>query len=154
VRYVKPSVGTTLFNLVPALLARLGVSVYGSRLLAVRGRKSGAWRTVPVNVLEVDGARYLVAPRGETQWVRNLRAAGAGELRLGGRREAFLAREIDDAEKPPLLRAYLARWGFEVKAFFPGLGPESSPDDFRRVAASYPVFRIAGAEPVRGRSAD
>ncbi len=74
------------------LLARLGVSVYGSRLLAVRGRKSGAWQTVPVNVLELDGARYLVAPRGETQWVRNLCAAGAGELRLGGRREAFQAR--------------------------------------------------------------
>src|SRR5262245_30954657 len=121
VRYVKPSIGTRLFNLVPMLLARLGVSVYGSCILAVRGRKSGAWQTVPVNVLEHAGARYLVAPRGETQWVRNLRVAGAGEIRLGGRRETFQAREVTDAEKPPLLRAYLVRWGFEVKAFFPGL---------------------------------
>ena len=141
-RYVKPSVGTRLFNLVPMLLARLGVSVYGSRILAVRGRKTGAWQTVPVNVLEHAGARYLVAPRGETQWVRNLRAAGGGELRLGRRHETFHAREIGDAEKPPFLRAYLARWGFEVKAFFPGLHAGTDEDEFRRVAASYPVFRI------------
>jgi deazaflavin-dependent oxidoreductase (nitroreductase family) len=141
-RYVKPSVGTRLFNLLPMLLARLGISVYGSRTLAVRGRKTGAWRTVPVNVLEHAGLRYLVAPRGETEWVRNLRAAGAGELRLGSEHETFHAREIDDADKPPLLRAYLARWGFEVKAFFPGLDAGTGEDDFRRVAASYPVFRI------------
>jgi len=144
-RYVKPTVGTTVFNLVPALLARLGVSVYGSRLLAVRGRRTGAWQTVPVNILEHGGQRYLVAPRGETQWVRNLRAAGGGELRLGSRRDAFRAQEVPDAEKPPLLRTYLARWGFEVKAFFPGLGPDGSDDDFRRVAAGYPVFRITTA---------
>jgi len=144
-RYVKPSAGTTLFNLVPALLARLGVSVYGSRLLAVRGRKSGVWQTVPVNVLEHDGARYLVAPRGETQWVRNLRAARAGELRLGSRPERFSAEEVGDAQKPALLRAYLRRWGFEVKAFFPGLTAESGDAEFARVARDYPVFRITTA---------
>src|SRR5207302_9042276 len=104
-RYVKPSVGTRLFNLVPMLLARLGVSVYGSRILAVRGRKTGAWQTVPVNVLEHAGARYLVAPRGETQWVRNVRASGGGELRLGATREAFRVHEVGDAQKPALLRA-------------------------------------------------
>ncbi len=144
-RYVKPGLGTALFNLVPSFLARLGVSVYGSALLAVRGRKTGAWQTVPVNVLEHEGGRYLVAPRGETQWVRNLRAAGGGELRLGSRHEAFRAREVGDVEKPALLRAYLRRWGFEVKAFFPGLGPDAGDEEFRRVATSYPVFRITTA---------
>jgi len=146
-RYVRPSGCTKLFNFVLMLLARLGVSVYGSCTLAVRGRKTGAWQTVPVNVLEHGGARYLVAPRGETQWVRNLRAARGGELRLGSRRDPFRAEELADAEKPALLRAYLQRWAFEVKAFFPGLGPESPDDDFRRAAAGYPVFRITAGEP-------
>jgi len=144
-RYVEPSFGTRLFNAVVAFLARLGVSVYGSRTLAVRGRRTGAWQTVPVNVLEHEGARYLVAPRGETQWVRNVRAAGGGELRLGSAREAFRAHELGDAEKPALLRAYLRRWGFEVKAFFPGLAPESGDEAFLRVARDYPVFRITTA---------
>jgi deazaflavin-dependent oxidoreductase (nitroreductase family) len=144
-RYLKPSGGTKLFNFVLMLLARLGVSVYGSCTLAVRGRKTGAWQTVPVNVLEHEGARYLVAPRGETQWVRNMRAAGGGELRLGSTREAFRVHEVGDAEKPALLRAYLRRWGFEVKAFFPGLAAESGDEDFRRVARDYPVFRLTAA---------
>src|SRR5215471_18275845 len=95
-RYVKPSLWTKLFNRVPMLLARLGVGVLGIRTLAVRGRSSGEWRTVPVNLLERAGVRYLVAPRGETQWVRNLRAAGGGELRLGRRHEAFRAVELAD----------------------------------------------------------
>ena len=103
VRYVKPSLGTRVFNAVPSALARVGISIYGSRILAVRGRKSGAWRTVPVNLLIHDGVQYLVAPRGETQWVRNLRAIGSGELRLGRRREAFRAVELRDGDKPAIL---------------------------------------------------
>src|SRR5262245_20931445 len=145
--YVKPSLWTNLFNRVPMLLARLGFDVLGIRTLAVRGRASGAWRTVPVNLLEVGGARYLVAPRGETQWVRNLRAAGGGELRLGRRSEAFRAVEVTDADKPPVLRAYLARWRFEVARFFAGVGPTPSDDELRRIAAGYPVFRIERAVP-------
>src|SRR5689334_17145799 len=82
---------------------RLGRRLRGSRVLAVRGRSSGQWRTTPVNPLELNGRRYLVAPRGETDWVRNLRAAGTGELRLGGKAEAFRATELPDAEKPPIL---------------------------------------------------
>jgi deazaflavin-dependent oxidoreductase (nitroreductase family) len=145
VRYVKPSLGTRLFNAVPSALARLGISVYGSRILAVRGRKSGAWRTVPVNLLIHEGAQYLVAPRGETQWVRNLRVVGGGELRLGRRREAFRAVELRDGEKPAILRAYLHKWRFEVAAFFEGVGPEASDADLLRIAPGYPVFRIARA---------
>jgi deazaflavin-dependent oxidoreductase (nitroreductase family) len=141
-RYLKPSLWTNLFNLLPQLLARLGISIYGSRILAVRGRNSGEWRSVAVNLLTFDGARYLVAPRGETQWVRNLRAAGGGELRLGARREGFRASEIADAAKPAVLRAYLRKWQFEVKVFFAGVGPEAPDEELRRIAPDYPVFRV------------
>ena len=77
-RYIKPGTATGLFNAAVARLTRMGISVAGSRVLAVRGRSSGEWRTTPVNPLTVDGTRYLVAPRGNAQWVRNLRAIGTG----------------------------------------------------------------------------
>jgi deazaflavin-dependent oxidoreductase (nitroreductase family) len=93
-RYVEPSRSTRIFNTAVGRLTRMGVSVYGSRVLAVRGRKSGEWRTTPVNPLTIDGQRYLVAPRGNTQWVRNMRVAGGGELRLGRRVEKFTAAEL------------------------------------------------------------
>jgi deazaflavin-dependent oxidoreductase (nitroreductase family) len=141
-RYVAPSLGTRIFNLLPMGLARLGISVWGSRTLAVRGRTSGEWRTVPVNLLEHEGVRYLVAPRGETQWVRNLRVAGTGELRLGPRRETFAAHEIADHDKPPLLRAYLKKWAFEVNQFFQGVGADAPEADLQRIAPGYPIFRI------------
>src|SRR6516165_9740902 len=83
-----------VFNQFVAFLTGQGISVLGSRVLAVKGRTSGEWRTTPVNLLTYEGHRYLVAPRGETQWVRNLRAIGTGELRLGKRAEAFRGREL------------------------------------------------------------
>lgn len=141
-RYVAPGLGTKLFNLIPSGLARLGISVWGSCELAVRGRKSGEWRTVPVNVLDYEGTRYLVAPRGETHWVRNLRAVGTGEIRLGRRREVFRATEVGDAEKPRILRAYLKRWAFEVNQFFQGVGADAPEEDLRRIAPGYPIFKI------------
>ena len=141
-RYVAPSLATRIFNLLPMGLARLGISVWGSRTLAVRGRTSGEWRTVPVNLLEHEGVRYLVAPRGETQWVRNLRVAGTGELRLGPRREVFVAHEIADRDKPLLLRAYLKRWAFEVNQFFQGVGADAPDAELLRIAPGYPIFRI------------
>ncbi len=141
-RYVQPSWFDHVFNGVVRWLTALGVSIYGSRNLAVRGRRSGEWRVVPVNLLEYDGAHYLVAPRGETQWVRNLRAAGGGELRLGRACQAFRAVEIGDSEKPPVLRAYLARWRFEVARFFAGIGATPSDEELRAIATDHPVFRI------------
>ena len=105
-RYVEPGWFTQhVFNRAVALLTRAGLSVWGSRELRVRGRTSGEWRTTPVNLLTLEGTRYLVAPRGQTQWVRNLRVAGTGELRLGRRTETFRATEVVDAEKTPILRA-------------------------------------------------
>jgi deazaflavin-dependent oxidoreductase (nitroreductase family) len=133
-----------VFNPLVAGLTRLGVSVWGSRVLEVRGRTSGEPRRVPVNLLTLDGRRYLVAPRGETQWVRNLRAAGEGQLLLGRRREPFTAIELRDAEKEPLLRAYLRRWKWEVGQFFDGVGPDSPAAELERIAPEHPVFRIDG----------
>ncbi|MFF1273536.1 nitroreductase family deazaflavin-dependent oxidoreductase [Streptomyces marokkonensis] len=131
-----------VLNRLVAWLTRRGVSVWGSRVLAVRGRKSGQWRTTPVNLLTVDGERYLVAPRGHVQWTQNMRAAGGGELRLGKNVEVFTAAEVADDDKPPLLRAYLKRWKAEVGVFFNGVGPASSDDELRRIAPDHPVFRI------------
>lgn len=142
-RYIEAGRFTRLFNAAVAALTRLGVSVWGSRVLAVRGRKSGEWRSTPVNLLTYEGERYLVAPRGETQWVRNLRVAGEGELRLGRRAEPFRATELADDEKPALLRAYLERWKFEVGVFFEGVGPDAPEEELRRIAPGYPVFRVA-----------
>ena len=124
-------------------LSRLGLSVWGSRILEVQGRTSGQPRRVPVNQLPFEGSRYLVAPRGDTQWARNLRAAGEGHLLLGPRRERFTAVELPDTEKEPVLRAYLRRWKWEVGRFFDGVGPDSPSDDFRRIAPDHPVFRIS-----------
>ena len=146
-RYVEPGWFTrNVFNRVVALLTRLGISVWGSRELRVRGRKSGEWRTTPVNLLTFDGARYLVAPRGTTQWVRNLRAAGGGELRVGRRVEVFRATEIADADKPPILRAYLKRWKFEVGVFFDGVDAKSSDAELRRISVDHPIFSVEEAE--------
>src|SRR5499427_7670593 len=101
-RYMRPGWFTTnVFNRIVAGLTRIGISVYGSRVLAVRGRKSGEWRTTPVNLLTDEGQQYLVAPRGVTQWVRNIRASGEAELRVGRRREQIRVAEVPDDEKPP-----------------------------------------------------
>ena len=131
-----------VFNQLVAFLTRQGISVLGSRVLAVKGRTSGEWRTTPVNLLSHDGRRYLVAPRGETQWVRNLRAAGTGELRLGKHAETFRGRELTDDEKVPVLRAYLKRWKAEVGIFFEGTGPDSSDDQIRAIAPKHPAFEV------------
>ncbi len=130
-----------VMNRAVAGLARLGLSVRGSRVLRVRGRRSGEWRSTPVNLLTLGDERYLVAPRGQTQWARNLRAAGTGELVLGRREEPFRAVELSDDEKPPILRAYLRLWKAEAGAFFAGVGPESPEEDLRRIAPDHPVFR-------------
>jgi deazaflavin-dependent oxidoreductase (nitroreductase family) len=131
-----------VFNPIVTLPMRMGISVLGSRVLEVPGRSTGEPRRTPVNLLALDGQRYLVAPRGETQWVRNLRASGNGRLLLGRRGEPFSAVELGDEEKAPILRAYLKRWKAEVGVFFDGVGPDSSEDEMREAAPKHPVFRL------------
>jgi deazaflavin-dependent oxidoreductase (nitroreductase family) len=145
-RYVAPGQATRIFNTAVAGLTKLGVSVWGSRVLYVKGRTSGEWRSTPVNLLTYDGERYIVAPRGNAQWVRNLRAAdGHGEFHLGRRVEPFRATELGDDAKPEVLRAYLKRWKMEIGVFFNGVGPDATDETLRGIAPGYPVFRIERA---------
>jgi deazaflavin-dependent oxidoreductase (nitroreductase family) len=143
--YKKPGWFTKyVFNRAVAIPTRLGLSVWGSRVLRVKGRKSGEWRETPVNLLTVDGHRYLVAPRGETQWVRNIRVSGGGELRLGRKTEPFRVEEVPDEEKVAILRAYLKRWKAEVGVFFDGVSADSSEDELKGIAPKHPVFAVKG----------
>lgn len=131
-----------LFGKLVTGITRMGISLLGSRVLYVRGRKTGEWRTTPVNLLVHESERYLVAPRGHTQWVRNMRVAGGGELQLGRRKEVFTATEVADADKPEILRAYLRKWRWEVGMFFDGVGPDASDEKLLEIAPGYPVFRL------------
>lgn len=149
-RYVMPTSAFgrrmgSLFNGTVAALTKRGFSIWGSRVLYVRGRTSGQWRSNPVNVLTHDGRRYLVAPRGHTQWVRNLRVAGGGELRVGSKIERFTATELADEQKPDVLRAYLKRWKLEVGVFFDGVDANASDAELLKIAPGYPVFLIESA---------
>ena len=143
-RYLAPNTFTRrVFNPLIARSTRMGVSIRGSRVLEVRGRRSGEWRAVPVNPLTLGAERYLVAPRGTTDWVRNLRAAGTCRLRVGRRVETVAVTELDDSVKPELLRSYLRHWKWEVGQFFDGVGPDASDAELLAIAPGYPVFRIA-----------
>jgi len=146
VHYQRPGWFTKhVFNRIVAAMTRLGISVWGSRVLRVRGRTSGEWRTTPINLLTFEGQRYLVAPRGETQWVKNIRKAGGGELQLGRKTEPINVVELSDDDKPDLLRAYLKRWKAEVGVFFGGVSAKSPEEDLRRISPDHPVFRIQTA---------
>ncbi len=135
-----------LFNSAVNRLSRWGITMAGSRLLAVRGRSTGEWRTTTVNPLVMpDGTRYLVAPRGHTQWVRNMRVAGGGELRLGRKVEPFVATEVADADKVPVLRQYLVKWGWEVGQFFEGITKDATDEQLAEIAPGFPVFEIRPA---------
>ena len=145
-RYVIPGWCTTnVFNRAVRWLTRRGLSVAGSRELVVVGRASGEVRTTVVNLLDVDGVRYLVAPRGTTQWVRNLRIAGSGQLRVGWRVEDFTTLELSDDAKGPVLRAYVERWRWEVGQFFEGIGKHPTDSDLAAIASGFPVFEVLSA---------
>lgn len=149
--YQKPD-ALTRFVLNPAIagLTRLGLSLRGSRVLYVKGRKSGKWRSTPINPLTMeDGTRYLVAPRGVTQWVRNIRASGEARLQVGRKTEAIRVEEVPVEERPPILREYLKRWRTETGKFF-GVSKNPSPEELGRVAPNHPVFRIIDGGGERG----
>ncbi|CPR06446.1 cell entry (mce) related family protein [Mycobacterium bohemicum DSM 44277] len=142
-RYQEPSPAARAANAVIRWLAEQGVSIAGTRALRVRGRKTGKPRGVVVNVLSADGADYLVSPRGNTQWVRNVRAAGLVEVGPRWRRRTARAIELDDAAKPEVLRRYLARWYWQVKDYVGGLTPDSTDEAMLAVAPAIPVFVLA-----------
>ena len=121
----------------------MGVSVMGSRVLEHRGRTSGKLHHVPVNLLTLEGTQYLVSPRGNTQWVRNVHHAGGHlVLILGRRRQLRTATEIPAADSVPILRAYLSRWKFETGMFFEGVTPDSTDTEWAAVADRHPVFEL------------
>lgn len=130
-----------LFNAAVGWLVRMGVGPSHMRLLEVRGRVSGRLYTLPVDLLEYEGGLYLVAPRGRTQWVRNVGASESIVLRRGARRTRYALRPLGDAEKPPVLKAYLVRFENEVGRFFPL--PAGSPvAAFVALAPRYPAFAL------------
>jgi deazaflavin-dependent oxidoreductase (nitroreductase family) len=131
------------FNKIVAILTRAGFSVLGSRVLEAKGRKSGLPRQTPVNLLSFEGRQYLVAPRGESEWVRNVRAdEGRLDLLLGSNRQHYRGQELSDDAKVPVLRAYLRRWKAEVGVFFDGIGPDSTDEQIRDIAHKHPVFQV------------
>ncbi|MGB3481477.1 MAG: nitroreductase/quinone reductase family protein [Mycobacterium sp.] len=151
VRYDKPNAAARAANWMIKLLAEAGVSLSGTRLLRVRGRKSGEMRAVVINLMSIDGVDYLVSPRGNTQWARNARAAGEVQLGPRWRSHTVAVTELADDAKPPLLERYLERWFWEVKTHVGGLTPQSTLDQRRAAAPSIPVFVLGAQLPdVRG----
>lgn len=135
--------GTKVFNQLVGRLARVGISVAGSRELETIGRKSGLPRTTPVNLMTIDGHEHLVAPRGHTDWVRNARKNPRVTLRLGRTASAYEAVEIHGEEALPVLRYYLKKWAWEVSQFFPdGISAKSSDAELLAILPDHPVFRL------------
>ena len=132
-----------VFNAAVAALTRLGISVAGSRVLEVTGRKSGESRRTPVNLLRLDEDEYLVSPRGHTQWVKNVRVDPRARLLVGPRSRDVTLTEVPESERVPLLREYLKRWKWEVGQFFGGVGPDAGDDELARIAPDHPTFRVA-----------
>ncbi|WP_197381532.1 nitroreductase/quinone reductase family protein [Mycolicibacterium mengxianglii] len=143
-RYDEPNAIARATNTLIRWLAEAGISLAGAQVLRVRGRTTGVERKVVINLMTVDGVDYLVSPRGNTQWARNARAAGAVTLGPRWRSRTAALSEIADDDKPPLLKQYLDRWFWEVKTHVGGLTPESSPQQLRDAAPSIPVFALTG----------
>lgn len=142
-RYVPPSGrGDRWFGAAVRRLTAWGLPLFGSRVLTVTGRRSGLPRSVPVNLLVLDGERYLVSPRGRTEWVRNARASGSAQLRVGRRVEQVTLTELPVGDRLPVLRRYLQRWGWEVGAFVDGLTRDATDAELTNAAPGFPVFRV------------
>ena len=139
--FQKPNLLDRLFNRAFGSLVCLGLGFEHTYLLEVRGRKSGKIYSMPVDLLTENGKQYLVAPRGYTQWVRNAEVAGEVRLRKGRQVQAFRLQTLSEAERPPILKAYLDRFRREVQRFFPM--PAGSPVEvFAPLAHRYPAFEL------------
>jgi len=129
------------FNRLFGFLVSLGFGLKHNYLLQVRGRKSGRLFSTPIDLLETGGKRFLVAPRGRTQWVRNAEAAGEVTLKKGRSQQTYGLRPLADAEKPALLKAYLDSFKTTVQRYFP-VPAGSAAERFASIAANYPVFEL------------
>jgi deazaflavin-dependent oxidoreductase (nitroreductase family) len=139
--YHKPSGLTKFFNSVFGLFAGIGLAPKKSVMIEVKGRRSGEPRSVPVNWVEYDGNRYLVSPRGESEWVRNVRADGGQAVLRHGKRESVRLEELPAGERAPIIQAYLRENAMSTKQHF-GIDPKSDIAEFERIAHLHPVFRI------------
>lgn len=134
---------TRILNTLVKALSRLGISAFGAQELVVRGRRSGREFTTPVNPMTVDGVTYLIAPRGQTQWVRNARYGGEVALRRGRRQTAYTITQVHGADAVPAMRHYLKKWAWEVGRFFPeGVTAASTDAELEAIVPAHPVFRI------------
>ena len=140
-QFMKPSAFDRFVNRAFGFFVKMGLGLKHNYLLEVRGRKSGRIYSTPINLLDLDGKRYLVAPRGYTQWVKNAVASGEVTLAKGGKREKFRLRPIDDEAKPEILKAYLDRYKLTVQRYFP-IPAGSAAAAFETLAERYPVFEL------------
>lgn len=129
-----------ILNKAFGVLVGLGLGLRHNYLVQVRGRTTGRLYSTPVDLLELNGRRFLVAPRGRTQWVRNAEAAGELILKRGTRRK-FRIRIVSNEEKPDILKAYLDRFKLTVQRYFP-VAAGSEPRAFAGIAERYPVFEL------------
>jgi deazaflavin-dependent oxidoreductase (nitroreductase family) len=139
--FKKPTLIERAFNGAYGFLVGLGLGFSYNCLLQVRGRKSGNIYSTPINLLELKGKQFLVAPRGRTQWVRNAEAAGEITLKRGQSKQRFRLRPLGEDEKPEVLKAYLDSFKREVQTYFP-VPAGSPPEAFRALAESYPAFEL------------
>lgn len=134
-----------VLNPLVAGLAKLGLSLMGAHVLATKGRTSGEWRTTPVNPMDYNGARYLVAPRGNTHWARNLLQHPHARLRAGRKIETIDVELVPVEERAPLIRAYLDRWAAQTASHF-GVRKDISVEELAEIADRHPVFRIVESQ--------
>jgi hypothetical protein len=145
----EPDILAKMINKAFGFLVRLGLGLRHNYLVQVPGRKTGLVHSTPVDLLEFKGKRFLVAPRGRTQWVRNAEAAGEIVLKKWRKRQEFHIRIVSDGEKPEILKAYLDRFKLTVQRYFP-VRAGSKPWDFVEVTERYPVFELLFFHPTRG----
>ncbi|MBV9049678.1 MAG: nitroreductase family deazaflavin-dependent oxidoreductase [Solirubrobacterales bacterium] len=138
-RSYRPTTFRRAINSAVRPLAKRGLAGSHVYVLTVRGRKTGKRYETPVTLIE-DGDRWLVAPYGEVNWVRNVRAAGEVELTRARRTETLRIEEAAAEQAAPVLRRYLKAVAV-VRPFF-DVKPDSTTEEFIREAPRHPVFRL------------
>ncbi|MGC4934981.1 nitroreductase/quinone reductase family protein [Gordonia sp. DT30] len=146
--YIPPQPMDARMNGVVRWLANHGINLAGAQTLTVTGRKTGTPQQIPVNPLLFEGSEYLISIRGRTQWVRNARAAGEGQLRRGRRTRHVAIAEVAAEQRAPIIHRYLDKWGWEVGRFLPdGLAADASEAQLAEHAAQIPVFTVVAQGP-------